>query len=81
MVTIRRRRRRRPLMGRGMQMVRRPRRQRGGRMHYMRRRFQKGKGMTKKQTQGTLDLVGAPMFALMALAGHLQHKMAESKKK
>ena len=77
MVTIRRRRR--PLMGRGMQMVRRPRRQRGGRMHYMRRRFQKG--MTNVQAQGTLDLVGAPMFALMALAGHLQHKMAKSKKK
>ena len=50
-------------------------------MHYMRRRFQKGKGMTNVQAQGTLDLVGAPMFALMALAGHLQHKMAKSKKK
>ena len=74
MVAIRRRRRRRrPLMGRGMQMVRRPRRQRGGRMHYRRRRFQ--------QAQVPLDLVGAPMFALMALAGHLQHKMAKSKKK
>ena len=78
MVTIRRRRRR-PLMGRGMQMVRRPRRQRGGRMHYMRRRFQKGRGYSNPQAQVPLDLVGAPMFALMALAGHLQHKMAKKK--
>ena len=78
MVTIRRRRR--PLMGRGMQMVQRPRRQRGGRMHYMRRRFQKGRGLDP-QTQVVNDLIGAPMFALMALAGHLQHKMAKSKKK
>lgn len=30
-------------MGRGM--VRRPRRQRGGRMHYTRRRLQKGEGV------------------------------------
>ena len=80
MVAIRRRRRRRPLMGRGMQMVRRPRRQRGGRMHYRRRRFQKGRGLDP-QTQVLNDLVGAPMFALMALAGHLQHKMVKSKKK
>ena len=44
----RRRRRRRVtkrLMGSGMQMVRRPRRQRGARMHYSRRRLQKGEGV------------------------------------
>ena len=79
MATIRRRRRRRPLMGRGMQMVRRTRRQRGGRMHYMRRRFQKGKGMRRNVTQGALDLAGVPLYAMMALAGHLQHKMAKKK--
>ena len=79
MVTIRRRRRR-PFMGRGMHMVRRPRRQRGGRMHYMRRRFQKGKGLSK-QTQVVNDLVGFPMYAMMALTGHLQDKLAHSKKK
>ena len=65
-----------------MQLVRRPRRQRGGRMHYMRRRFQKGKGMSNPQTQVPIDLVGAPMFALMALTGHLHDKyFAHSKKK
>ena len=72
MVTIRRRRRR-PFMGRGMHMVRRPRRQRGGRMHYMRRRFQKGKGLSK-QTQVVNDLVGFPMYAMMALTGHSKKK-------
>ena len=46
MAGIRRRRRRRAtrtkrLMGSGMHMVRRPRRQRGGRMNYSRRRLQK----------------------------------------
>ena len=79
MATIRRRRRRRAtkrLMGRGMHMVRRPRRQRGERMHYMRRRFQKGKGLCNAQTQVPIDLVGFPMFALMALTGHLQDKLA-----
>ena len=32
-------------MGSGMHMVRRPRRQRGGWMHYTRRRLQKGEGV------------------------------------
>ena len=32
-------------MGSGMHVVRRPRRQRGGRMHYTRRRLQKGQGI------------------------------------
>ena len=32
-------------MGSGMHIVRRPRRQRGGRMHYTRRRLQKGEGV------------------------------------
>ena len=55
MATIRRRRVTQPFMGRGMHMVRRrrrqrggrlhtvrrPRRQRGGRLHYIRRRLQK----------------------------------------
>ena len=50
MAGIRRRRRRRAtrtrsLMGSGMHMVRRPRRQRGGWMHYRIRRLQKGKGI------------------------------------
>ena len=48
MAGIRRRRRQRVtkrLMGSGMHIVRRPRRQRGGRMHYTRRRLQKGEGV------------------------------------
>ena len=50
MAGIRRRQRRhatrtKRLMGSGMHMVRRPRRQRGGRMHYSRRRLQKGEGI------------------------------------
>ena len=48
MAGIRRRRRRRVtkrLMGSGMHIVRRPRRQRGGRMDYTRRRLQKGEGI------------------------------------
>ena len=49
-------------------------------MHYMRRRFQKGKGLSK-QTQVVNDLVGFPMYAMMALTGHLQDKLAHSKKK
>ena len=47
----------------------------------MRRRFQKGKGMSNPQTQVPIDLVGAPMFALMALTCHLQDNLAHSKKK
>ena len=70
MATIRRRRRR-PLMGRGM--VRHPRRQRGGRMHYMRRRFQKGKGLTK-QNQKIQDTMKVPLYALMALTADFAHK-------
>ena len=54
-----------------MQMVRRPRRQRGGRMHYMRRRFQKGKGFVRKLVPD--DLVAAPAYGLLSLIGHLQH--------
>ena len=54
-----------------MQIVRRPRRQRGGRMHYMRRRFQKGKGFVGKLVPD--DLVAAPAYGLMALVEHLQH--------
>ena len=73
MATIRRRRRRRPLMGRGIQMVRRPRRQRGGRMHYMRRRFQKGKGLSKRD-QKMNDLIGAPLYAMLALTADIAHK-------
>ena len=73
MVTIRRRRRRRPLMGRGMQMVRRPRRQRGGRMHYMRRRFQKGGGYKSWQDKMD-DAVKVPLFALMSLTADMAHK-------
>ena len=69
MATIRRRR---PFMGRGMYMVRRPRRQRGGRMHYMRRRFQKGKGLSK-QTQKMNDLFGVPLYAMMALTADIAH--------
>ena len=69
MATIRRRRR--PLMGRGM--VRRPRRQRGGRMHYMRRRFQKGRGYKSWQDKMD-DAVKVPMFALMSLAADMAHK-------
>ena len=72
MVTIRRRRRR-PLMGRGMHMVRRPRRQRGGRMHYMRRRFQKGRGLDP-QTQKMKDLIGAPLYAMLALTADIADK-------
>ena len=49
MAGIRRRRRRatrtRRMMGSGMQIVRRPRRQRGRRMHYTRSRLQKGEGI------------------------------------
>ena len=73
MATIRRRR---PFMGRGMHMVRRPRRQRDGRMHYMRRRFQKGKGLLK-QTQRMNDFFGVPLYAIMALTADFAH----SKKK
>ena len=76
MATIRRRRR--PLMGRGMHMVRRPRRQRGGRMHYMRRRFQKGKGLTK-QNQKIQDTMKVPLYALMALTADFAHKRHKKK--
>ena len=60
-------------MGRGMQMVRRPRRQRGGRMHYMRRRFQKGKGFAQKRTQKMHDTFKVPLYALMALTADFAH--------
>ena len=70
MVTIRRRR---LLMGRGM--VRRPRRQRGGRMHYRRRRFQKGKGVTSR------DVRTFPLLALLAGASYVTDKVAHSKRK
>ena len=64
--------RRRPFMGRGMHMVRRPRRQRGGRMHYMRRRFQKGKGLSKRD-QKINDSFKVPLYALMALTADFAH--------
>ena len=54
-------------------MVRRPRRQRGGRMHYTRRRFQKG-GRYKSWQDKMDDTVKVPMFALMSLAADLAHK-------
>ena len=76
MATIRRRRR--PLMGRGMHIVRRPRRQRGGRMHYMRRRFQKGKGVLDRSDKSGLDF---PLLAALAGAGWLMQKGEDSKRK
>ena len=83
MVTIRRRRRRRPLMGRGMHMVRRPRRQRGGRMHYMRRRFQKGKGLRNPRAKGKTreDVLDFPLLGLLAGASYVTDKVAHSRKK
>ena len=86
MATIRRRRRRRvtrPLMGRGMHMVRRPRRQRGGRMYYMRRRFQKGKGLLHPRAKGVTseDVLDFPLLALWAGAAHVVDKVAHSKRK
>ena len=45
-------------------------------MHYMRRRFQKGKGLLK-QTQGMNDFFGVPLYAIMALTADFAH----SKKK
>ena len=76
MATIRRRRR--PLMGRGMHIVRRPRRQRGGRMHYMRRRFQKGKGIIDPKDRSAIDF---PLLAALSGAGWLAQKFADSKRK
>ena len=80
--------RRRPLMGRGMHIVRRPRRQRGGRMHivrrprrqrggrmhYMRRRFQKGKGVIDPKDRSGIDF---PLLAALAGAGWLAQKLAD----
>ena len=82
MVTIRRRRRRRPFMGRGMHMVRRPCRQRGGRMHYMRRRFQKGKGLMNPRAKGVTseDVRNFPLLGLLAGASWVTDKVAHSKR-
>ena len=76
-------RRRRPIMGRGMHMVRRPRRQRGGRMHYMRRRFQKGKGLLNPRAKGVTseDVLDFPLLSLLACAGWITDKVAHSKRK
>ena len=41
-------------------------------MHYMRRRFQKGKGLSK-QTQKMNDLFGVPLYAMMALTADIAH--------
>ena len=79
MATIRRRR---PFMGHGMQMVRRPRRQRGGRMYYMRRRFQKGKGILHPRAKGVTreDVMDFPLLGLLAGASYVTQKVAHSKK-
>ena len=76
MATIRRRRR--PLMGRGMHIVQRPRRQRGGRMHNMRPRFQKGKGVIDPNERSGIDF---PLLAELFGAGWLAQKFADSKRK
>ena len=87
MVTIRRRRRCRRatkrLMGSGMHIVRRPRRQRGGRMHYMRCRFQKGKGLMNPRAKGVTseDVRGFSLLALLAGASWVTDKVAHSKRK
>ena len=70
--------RRRRQRGGRMHMVRRPRRQRGGRMHYMPRRFQKGGGLDP-QTQKIQDSIRVPLFALMALTGHFMHTRSKKK--
>ena len=71
---------RRPRRQRGgrMHVVRRPRRQRGGRMHYVRRRFQKGKGVLDRSDKSGLDF---PLLAALAGAGWLMQKGEDSKRK